>query len=178
MKDEFYCLLALGLCPALGQADVSDSINLHDGFEATLFAGPELADDIYSMTLDAKGRVVVSGRGYIRTLHDTDSDGRAEMAVQFAKLDRGTMGMLKHSGGDSLLILVNEDDHRHLGVDVTGLTPLNGRTLHQLYGDKQAVVRRGGIVTRMQPHEVKLFCTSPRFKTKQTKGRNYTDAGE
>ena len=71
-----------------------DSINVHDGFEATLFAGPELADDIYSMTLDAKGRVVVSGRGYIRTLHDTDSDGRAEMAVQFAKLDHGTMGML------------------------------------------------------------------------------------
>ena len=90
----------------------------------------------------------------------------------------GVSGLLKHSGGDSLLILVNEDDHRHLGVDVTGLTPLNGRTLHQLYGDKQAVVRRGGIVTRMQPHEVKLFCTSPRFKTKQTKGRNYTDAGE
>ena len=75
----------------------------------------------------------------------------------------GVRGLLKHSGGDSLLILVNEDEHRHLGVDVTGLTPLNGRTLHQLYGDKQAVVRRGGIVTRMQPHEVKLFCTSPRF---------------
>ena len=90
----------------------------------------------------------------------------------------GVRGLLKHSGGDSLLILVNEDDHRHLGVDVTGLTPLNGRTLHQLYGDEQAVVRRGGIVTRMQPHEVKLFCTSPRFKTKRTKGRNYTDAGE
>ena len=94
MKVKFFCSLALGLCPALGQADVRDSINVHDGFEATLFAGPELADDIYSMTLDAKGRVVVSGRGYIRTLHDTDSDGRAEMAVQFAKLDHGTMGML------------------------------------------------------------------------------------
>ena len=92
--------------------------------------------------------------------------------------DLGVRGLLKHSGGDSLLILVNEDDHRHLGVDVTGLTPLNGRTLHQLYGDKQAVVRQGGIVTRMQPHEVKLFCTSPRFTTKQKKGRNYTDAGE
>ena len=75
----------------------------------------------------------------------------------------GLRGLMKHSGGDSLLILVNEDDHRHLGVDVTGLTPLNVRTLHHLYGDKQAVVRRGGIVTRMQPHEVKLFCTSLRF---------------
>ena len=77
----------------------------------------------------------------------------------------GVRGLLKHRGGDSLLILVIEDDHRHLGVDVTGLTPLNGRTLHQLYGDKQVVVRRRGIVTRMQPHEVKLFCTSPRFTT-------------
>ena len=87
-----YFTLALGL--ALGQANAADSINVHDGFEATLYAGPDLADNIYSMTLDAKGRVVVSGPGYIRTLHDTDNDGRADKATQFAKLDRGTMGML------------------------------------------------------------------------------------
>ena len=79
---------------ALGQVGAADSINLRDGFEATLFAGPKLADDIYSMTLDAGGRVVVSGRGYIRTLHDTDRDGRADKAKEFTKLDRGTMGML------------------------------------------------------------------------------------
>ena len=118
MKDEFYCLLALGLCPALGQADVSDSINVHDGFEATLFAGPKLADDIYSMTLDAKGRVVVSGRGYIRTLHDTDSDGRAEMAVQFAKLDRGTMGML--FDGPHLWAVANRALLRYDDADADG----------------------------------------------------------
>ena len=118
MKAEFYSLLALGLCPALGQADVSDSINVHDGFEATLFAGPELADDIYSMTLDAKGRVVVSGRGYIRTLHDTDSDGRAEMAVQFAKLDRGTMGML--FDGPHLWAVANRALLRYDDADADG----------------------------------------------------------
>ena len=35
----------------------------------------------------------------------------------------GVRGLLKHNSGDSLLILVNEDDHRHWHVDVTGLTP-------------------------------------------------------
>ena len=78
----------------LCQTDSAESIKVRDGFEATLFAGPELADDIYSMTLDANGRVVVSGRGYIRILHDNDGDGRADKAIQFARLDRGTMGML------------------------------------------------------------------------------------
>ena len=90
----------------------------------------------------------------------------------------GIRGLLKRSGGNHLLILVNEDDHRHLGVDVTGLKPLNGRTLHLLYGDERATVQNGRIVTRMQPYEVKLFSTSSRFETKRTKGRDYADAGE
>ena len=53
---------------------------------------------------------------------------------------------------------------------------MNARTLHLLYGDEKIVVRKGGIVTRMQAHEVKLFCTNPRYETKRTKGRDYVDA--
>ena len=78
----------------LSHADSEASIKVQDGFTATQYAGPDLADDIYSMTLDSKGRVVVSGRGYIRTLHDTNQDGIADKSIQFAKVDRGTMGML------------------------------------------------------------------------------------
>jgi len=33
------------------------------GFEVTQYAGDELAHNIYSMTIDAAGRVVVSGSG-------------------------------------------------------------------------------------------------------------------
>ena len=87
-------------------------------------------------------------------------------------------GHTKSNQADYLLILVNEDDHRHLGVDVTKLEGLNGRTLHLLYGDEKTVVRKGGIVTRMQAHEVKLFCTNPHFETKRTMGRDYVDAGK
>ena len=96
----------------------------------------------------------------------------------FDKPGLGVRGMLKHSKGDHLLILVNEDDHRHLGVEVTGLKLLNGRTLHLLYGDERTEVQQGGIVTRMQPYEVKIYCTSARFETKRTQGRDYTDRGE
>lgn len=56
------------------------------GFEVTLFAGDDLAHDIYSMTLDAQGRVVVAGPNYVKTLHDDDNDGRADRATLYSKL--------------------------------------------------------------------------------------------
>ena len=99
MLGRFTFLVPLGLglaatLTALGQANLGSAIKLQDGFKATLYSGPDLANDIYSMTLDAKGQVVVSSRGYIRTLHDTDGDNRADKAILFAKLDHGSMGMM------------------------------------------------------------------------------------
>ena len=65
-------------------------------------------------------------------------------------------------------LLVNEDNHRHLAVDVTGLTALNDRTLSLLYGDETANVSDGRLLTRLQPFDVKLFCTSGvRFQTRR-----------
>jgi putative heme-binding domain-containing protein len=69
-------------------------LRLPDGFEATEFADNTLANDIYCLTLDPKGRVVVSGRGYIRLLVDDNGDGRAERAVDFAGAPKdGAMGL-------------------------------------------------------------------------------------
>lgn len=53
------------------------------GFEVTEYADEKLANDIFSMTVDAKGRIVVSGRGYIRILVDDNRDGRADRAIAF-----------------------------------------------------------------------------------------------
>jgi putative heme-binding domain-containing protein len=73
-----------------------------------LFADPEvfriekigsdaLATNIYSMTLDPRGRIHVSGPGYIRRLEDTDSDGILDRAVDFCKGPaRGCQGMVFH----------------------------------------------------------------------------------
>ena len=71
-----------------------DGIQVPDGFEVKLFADNELAHDIYSMTLDIEGRVVVSSRGYVRTLIDDDGDGRADRFTTFAEgLASGAQGL-------------------------------------------------------------------------------------
>lgn len=59
------------------------------GFQVSLFADSQFANDIHAMTLDAQGRVVVTGPGYIKTLLDEDEDGQAEAAVLFAPVRQG-----------------------------------------------------------------------------------------
>ncbi|MGE0608938.1 MAG: hypothetical protein AB7O62_17715 [Pirellulales bacterium] len=55
------------------------------GFGVSLYAGDDLAHDIFSMTLDSQGRVVVAGPNYVKTLHDDDGDGRADRAALFSE---------------------------------------------------------------------------------------------
>jgi hypothetical protein len=70
--------------------------------------------------------------------------------------------------------LVSEDAHRHLGVDVTGLDMLDGRTLTELYGTETATVQHGGLTTRLQAYDVKVFATNaPRYTSARTNGRDY-----
>ncbi len=69
-------------------------VRLPKGFEISEYAGSKLANNIYSMCIDPKGRIVVAGRGYIRILVDEDRDGRAERAIQFADSPKdGAMGL-------------------------------------------------------------------------------------
>ena len=68
-------------------------LRLAPGFRISLFAGPDLANDIYAMTLDPRGNVVITSQGYIRTLLDTDGDGRADSSTLFAATRTGGMGM-------------------------------------------------------------------------------------
>jgi len=70
-------------------------IRVPEGFEVTRYADDALAHDIYSMTIDAKGRVVVAGAGYVKILHDDDQDGRADRATLFSELPKsGAHGMV------------------------------------------------------------------------------------
>jgi putative heme-binding domain-containing protein len=74
-------------------------LRLPAGFSITLYADSDLANDVTAMTLDAEGRVVLTGPGYIRTLLDTNNHGRAEQAVLFAATQTGGAGMC-FEGGD------------------------------------------------------------------------------
>ncbi|MCA9056460.1 MAG: hypothetical protein KDA75_21675, partial [Planctomycetaceae bacterium] len=64
-----------------------------DGFEVTLYADDDLAHDIHCLTIDAHGRVVVSGPGYVKILVDQDHDGQADEARLFAEPKSGAQGM-------------------------------------------------------------------------------------
>jgi putative heme-binding domain-containing protein len=78
------CLLLLAL--PLRADDLG--FKVPPNFRVTLWADHTLANDIYTMCLDEKGRVVVSGPGYIRRLEDTDGDGKAD------KTKTGAMGLV------------------------------------------------------------------------------------
>jgi putative membrane-bound dehydrogenase-like protein len=76
-------VLAAGFgSPAL--ADEGANLQVPPGFVVTQYADDKLAHDIFSLTFDPFGRVVVSGPGYVRILIDADHDGVAESYKQFA----------------------------------------------------------------------------------------------
>src|SRR5262245_18118597 len=84
------------------QPPAAPGLKAPPGFVVTEFAGDELAHDVYTLTLDPRGRVVVAGRGFIKLLIDDDGDGRADRAVEVADTPKdGAMGLLWE--GDRLL---------------------------------------------------------------------------
>ena len=94
----------------------ASGIRVPTGFRVQLYAGDELAHDIHSLTLDSRGRVTVSGPGYIRILEDTNGDGEADRALPFSDLPAtGSQGMYFHgtsllcAGDEGLLIFRDEN---------------------------------------------------------------------
>jgi len=79
----------LALAPAAVGAAESSDFRVPENFEVSLYADDDLAHDIFSMTVDARGRIVVSGRGYIEILEDADRDGVADKAVLFSEFPKG-----------------------------------------------------------------------------------------
>ena len=102
-------VLIAGLCLVLqaaasvGRADEL-GVKVPEGFEVVEFAGDDLAHDIYSLTIDSQGRVVVAGAGYVKILIDKDGDGKADEAKLFSNLPKnGAQGMFFH--GRSLICI-------------------------------------------------------------------------
>jgi len=87
--------VALALLFAAAPVHANDlGLKIPPNFRVTLWADHTLANDITAMALDDKGRVVVSGPGYVRRLEDTDGDGKADRAVDIADTRTGAMGIV------------------------------------------------------------------------------------
>ncbi len=80
---------------------------------------------------------------------------------------------VRRAGDDWLVILVNEDDEKHMAVVVDGLDELKGRPLHRLYGADSISVAHGELVARLQPKEVSVYATSRTYETECRDGRDY-----
>ncbi len=85
----------------------------------------------------------------------------------------GVQVLAKQHGEDWLLMVVNEDNEPHMATMVSGLEPLNGKTLDLLYGEEKATVSKGDIVLRIQPYEVKVYATSSHWESSRHEGRNF-----
>ncbi len=86
----------------LTAADPASSISAPEGFEVRLFADDELAHDIFSLTTDSQGQVVVSGPGYVRVLLDQDGDGKADTYRTFTNSPASGAQGLFFDGNDLL----------------------------------------------------------------------------
>jgi putative membrane-bound dehydrogenase-like protein len=93
MLIQLALLCALQQDPGKLQTVEEFGLRVAPGFKVTLFADSALANDIYAMTLDSKGRVVVTSQGWIKILEDADGDGKADRASLFATTRTGGMGM-------------------------------------------------------------------------------------
>ena len=106
------------LLTSIESAQAQDQIGLKvpEGFKVTRYADDDLAHDIFCMTIDSLGRVVVSGPGYVRVLLDKDEDGVADQYEVFADgPEKGAQGMFFHgrdliAAGDDGLVIYRDDD--------------------------------------------------------------------
>jgi putative heme-binding domain-containing protein len=116
-------LFLVGMATLLGAAAAPAGegglgLRVPPGFEVTEFADSRLANDIYCLTCDPHGRVVVSGPGYIRILVEGDG-GRAERALEFADGPKdGAQGLLWE--GTSLYVTGDGGLRRYRDADGDG----------------------------------------------------------
>ncbi len=107
--SRWLVLLALPLAIAANAASrcaAAETLGLKvpEGFEVTRFADDSQAHDIFSLTFDAHGRVVVSGPGYIKILHDDQHIGRANRVTVFANVPVGGAQGMYFEGDDLICI--------------------------------------------------------------------------
>ena len=118
-RIRFYFAVVLWCGSAPVAAEPVAGLRAPEGFEVSQVADETLVPDAIRLAVDPRGRIVVSGPGYIRILIDDDGNGRAERAEDFSDEPRGgAMGLLWEGdmlycvgqGGLRRLIDANHDD--------------------------------------------------------------------
>ncbi len=119
---KFLVTAILASGSALSAVCLGDDLGIRvpHGFEVSRYADDSLASNIHSLTIDAHGRVVVAGAGYVKILHDDDHDGRADRTTLFSnRPESGAHGM--YFDGNDLICTGDHGVHRLRDRDGDGL---------------------------------------------------------
>jgi len=81
--------------------------------------------------------------------------------------------IVRKAGADFLIVLINEDDLAHMGVEVEGITGLTGKPLHRLYSTESIPVKDGQFIARLMPREVRIYCTDRKYEVSNRQGRDF-----
>jgi len=89
--------------------------------------------------------------------------------------DKGVQVIAKRHGDDWIIILVNEDNRSHFGVEVSGIESLNGTNMKLLYSTEEYTIKHGELITRLMPLQVKVFATSLNWQSTNLEGRDFQE---
>jgi putative heme-binding domain-containing protein len=97
MKPTIPLLALLLVATSLHADEPNHGFKVPPGFKVELYAPDALATDIFSLTIDAQGRVVVAGKNYVKAL--VEKDGKADHAILLSMLPKtGSHGMCFDEG--------------------------------------------------------------------------------
>ena len=99
-------------------------LKIEKGFSVSLYADSVLAPDVYSMTLDPEGFVVISSRGYIKRLIDEDGDGVAEKGKVIRKSKRNDIAVITTNKPNATTCIIADTSPEILGDVITVGHPL------------------------------------------------------
>lgn len=125
-RDGWRACLSAAIAFAVAVASLASAaepralpVRVPEGFVVDLYADDDLATNITAMTIDHRGRVVVAGPGYIRTLRDDDGDGRADRSLPYAEGHAtGARGLVFVPEEHGALMLCTDDDGVRIGRDL------------------------------------------------------------
>jgi hypothetical protein len=86
---------------------------------------------------------------------------------------RGIIQYIRQYEDDTLIVLVNEDNVWHMGIEMFGLDEQEGKPMYLLYEDKEYTILNGELLTRIPPYGVQVFCTSRKYETEKREGRDF-----
>ncbi len=127
----------------------------------------EFRQSIYALTSELAELQPFLVQPDVKNIHVTVMESGDE-----EKLD-SVRCIVRRSGRDWLVIVINENDQWHMDVEISGLKKLNGKCLELLYENEARTVSDGNFMTRLAPYQVKVYATSREFETNRREGRDF-----